>query len=93
MELIFLAMWFAEIVSNASGGNILSIIGLGTSLIEAVLDASCLGIYMAIFILIMVYWKLHDALLLSYDLQEGAARFDMLIDYLRKIVSLFSRKG
>jgi hypothetical protein len=89
MELIVLAAWFAGIATNASGGDMLSITELVISFIEAVLGASCFGIYMAIFILVMSYWKMRSFPGLSYDLQEGASRFDTLVDYLRKIGSWF----
>jgi uncharacterized membrane protein len=91
MELIILAAWFAEVVTNISGGDILSITELAISFVEAVLGASCLGIYMAIFILVMVFWKFRYAPWLSYDLQVGASQFDTRVEYLRKLGGWFHR--
>jgi hypothetical protein len=84
---------FAVFAQRGSGSNELSIMDLVILLIQAVLSASCLGIYLAIFIMVMVYWKFRISPWSSHDLQTGAFLFDKLIKPLRRITGRFRRVG
>ena len=59
MELIILAMWFAEVVANASGGDMDH--RIGNLVLEAIPAGDLHGDFaLAIFILVMSYWKMRS---------------------------------
>jgi NADH:ubiquinone oxidoreductase subunit 6 (subunit J) len=60
---------------------------------RAILPGSCIGVYFAIFIFLMIYWKFRTAPWSSLDSQAGASTFDAIVNRFTKIVKGFRRAG
>jgi hypothetical protein len=89
--LITAAMSFFDIFTadtSLSGASLVI-----SSIRGAILPGSCIGIYFAIFIVVMVYWKFRSAPWTSLDLQTGESFFDSIVNRLNKIVEWFRRAG